>query len=273
MSDNQCKNFKHIDLPFGIDEYIDSLLHRIAMVNHNSGWVTISADGNTIVWTLADRIFLPIKAVLVSSDGGKTFSRARFFDLSGEETFEGSAKVFADRQNPLVMYAFDTTRIIYISKDGGYNFYRCNVPEYVPEYPLSLIDTPDKSSICPERGKKGIFYIALGVDGIWKMMYNNTISELTFTQITDKGQTFYRIGLGIGPDGDYLNGRKTIYAAASIDGVYGFFRSDNDGADWVRVNDDEHMYGQIDCICGDSRVYGRFYIATGSRGLLFGEPS
>lgn len=130
----------------------------------------------------------------------------------------------------------------------------------------------DKSSLCIERGHTGTFYMALGVDGIWKMQYNITDDKITFKKITDGNKTFYRIGLGIGPDGDFLRGLKSIYAAAIIDGVYGFYRSDDDGASWLRINNDNQMFGQIDCICGDARSFGRFYIATGSRGLLYGEP-
>lgn len=272
ISEDQCRTFRHIALPFGIDSYTDDLLGRIAQVNHNSGWVTISADGSTLVWTLADRIFLPIKAVLVSHDMGRTFGLAKFYDLSGNEVTDGFAKVIADRRIPNIMYAFDTTRIIYVSNDGGNNFYQCEIAEYVPEYRLSLIDTMDKSSLCAERGKTGVFYMALGEDGIWKITYNAAENRLNFKRMTDDGKTFYRIGLGIGKDGNYLGGMKSIYAAASIDGIYGFYRSDNDGADWIRINDSKHMFGQINCITGDARTFGRFYIATGTRGLLYGEP-
>ncbi len=32
------------------------------------------------------------------------------------------------------------------------------------------------------------------------------------------------------------------------------------------------MYGEINSIDGDKRVFGRFFLATGSRGVLYGEP-
>jgi hypothetical protein len=32
------------------------------------------------------------------------------------------------------------------------------------------------------------------------------------------------------------------------------------------------MYGEIISISGDPRRFGRVYIATGSRGVLWGEP-
>ncbi len=272
LSNDQCRTFTHLDLPFGIDEYTDTLLHRISMVNQNAGWVTITADGNSIIWTPADRVFLPLVAVLVSHDCGRTFRHSVFYDADGNILTDGFAKVYADRVNPEIVYAFDTTRKIYISHDTGDTFIQYPVPDDVPECILNLIDTMDKSSLCIERGRTGTFYMALGVDGIWKMQYNITNDKITFKKITDGNKTFYRIGLGIGPDGDFLRGLKSIYAAAIIDGVYGFYRSDDDGASWLRINNDNQMFGQIDCICGDARSFGRFYIATGSRGLLYGEP-
>jgi len=65
-----------------------------------------------------------------------------------------------------------------------------------------------------------------------------------------------------------------IYITGKIDNVLGFFRSDDAGKTWVRINDDEHGYGAVDtAITGDPRVYGRVYIATNGRGIVYGEPA
>jgi hypothetical protein len=63
-----------------------------------------------------------------------------------------------------------------------------------------------------------------------------------------------------------------IYTAATINGIYGFYRTEDEGKSFVRLNTDNQMFGEINSIEGDSRVFGRFYIATGSRGVLYGEP-
>ena len=60
--------------------------------------------------------------------------------------------------------------------------------------------------------------------------------------------------------------------AAVIEGEYGFYRTTDDGQTFVRINDANQMFGQPNSIDGDSRVYGRFYVATGSLGLVYGEP-
>ena len=110
-------------------------------------------------------------------------------------------------------------------------------------------------------------------DGIWKMIYDKASDSLTFKKLTNSGDTFYKIGLGINKDSDYLTGNKAVYAAATIDGVYGFYISTDECKTWCRINNDHQMFGDINCVCGDSRGFGRFYIATGSRGLIYGEPA
>jgi hypothetical protein len=55
--------------------------------------------------------------------------------------------------------------------------------------------------------------------------------------------------------------------------VEGIFRSTDIGATWVRVNDDEHQYGYINRLTGDPRVFGRVYLATSGRGVVYGDPT
>jgi hypothetical protein len=51
------------------------------------------------------------------------------------------------------------------------------------------------------------------------------------------------------------------------------WRSEDGGASWLRINDDAHRWGRrFRAISGDPRVYGRVYIATDGRGLLYGDP-
>ena len=57
-----------------------------------------------------------------------------------------------------------------------------------------------------------------------------------------------------------------------IGGVDGFFRSTDKGVSWVRINDDQHQFGGGGAITGDPRVFGRVYLGTGGRGILYGEP-
>ena len=65
----------------------------------------------------------------------------------------------------------------------------------------------------------------------------------------------------------------TVLVAFTLKGFFsGFFRSDDEGSSFARINDDAHQYGGSNVIIGDPRVYGRAYIAPGGRGILYGEP-
>jgi hypothetical protein len=95
---------------------------------------------------------------------------------------------------------------------------------------------------------------------------------------TDGGTSFNKtdeitgsdvVGFGKAKDGaDYL----AVYAVCTIDGVNGVYRSDDMGENWIRINDFEHQYGSINySITGDLRVYGRVFVATNGRGVVYGD--
>ncbi|WP_416975509.1 hypothetical protein [Streptomyces sp. 4F14] len=56
----------------------------------------------------------------------------------------------------------------------------------------------------------------------------------------------------------------------------GVFRSTDQGATWLRVNDDAHQWGAIGgvgVITGDPDVFGRVYVGTNGPGLQYDGPS
>ena len=63
-----------------------------------------------------------------------------------------------------------------------------------------------------------------------------------------------------------------LYISAQINGVRGIFRSIDAGATWVRINDDRHQFAWTgSCITGDPRIYGRVYVGTNGRGIIYGD--
>jgi hypothetical protein len=95
---------------------------------------------------------------------------------------------------------------------------------------------------------------------------------------TDSGKTFSQLegveeahGIGFGraaPGKAY----PALYLSGTVSELTGFFRSDDVGERWVRINDDAHQYGGATVISGDPRIYGRVYVAPGGRGIVYGEP-
>ena len=66
---------------------------------------------------------------------------------------------------------------------------------------------------------------------------------------------------------------RATYLIGKIAGVYGFYRSDDLGRSWIRINDDQHQFGGVTCISGDPRIYGRVYVGSSNRGVLYADPA
>lgn len=284
LSKDQCRSFERLPMPFGLTKTTDRLLHNIEKPNVNSGWVAMSPDCQNIVWSVADGILLPADAVIHSNDGGKTFSPVKIYDTKGRpiqpETFSPGQtiaplclfKVFSDRVNPSLMYGFGENSRIYVSRDKGASFYEKILPAGFPKVNFGLIDCADKTEIRAESGREGILYLALREQGLWKMVYDRNEDTLLFSRITQPGDTVCRMGLGLLREGgDYFREDKAFYICGTLDGEYGFFRSLDQGGTWQRLNDDTQMFGDIHSIDGDCRTFGRFYLATGSLGAIYGE--
>src|SRR5690606_24349373 len=102
-----------------------------------------------------------------------------------------------------------------------------------------------------------------GEGGLWR----STDSGASFTEIA--GITDAKnVGFGkAAPGGTYM----AIFTVATIDGVTGLYRSDDEGGSWVRINDDEHQWGNMgEALTGDPRIHGRGYLGTNGRGLIYG---
>jgi xyloglucan-specific exo-beta-1,4-glucanase len=57
----------------------------------------------------------------------------------------------------------------------------------------------------------------------------------------------------------------------TINNIYGIYRSDDMGANWVRINDDKNQFVGVEKMAADNSVYGRVYIAGGGRGILYND--
>ena len=273
LSKDQGKTFRRLPMPFGLTEDLDEALHMIERPNVNSGWVSMSPDGKNIVWNVAEGIDLPVKRAVVSHDGGETFRLCQVYDLGGRLKTEGKFKVFSDRCDSSLFYGFGEKSQFYISHDGGETYREYALPGKFPEIEFGLIDCANKTEVRGETGKSGVFYIAIGKEGLWKLCYRGGEQEsLELTRLTAPDITVYRMGLGLGkPDGDYYKDDKAIYFNGIVEGEYGFYCTFDEGKTFERLNTEKQMYGEINSIDGDCRTFGRFFLATGSNGLKYGE--
>lgn len=276
LSEDYGLSFERLSLPYGISDYLDERFRQIECPNVNAGWVALSSDAETIVYCVAENIDLFMKGIIVSNDKGKSFKKVSVYNIEGEDiSYSGlHMKVYSDRVNPAVFYGFGDDFIIYISTDSGNSFYQAKT-EGLPsgQMVFGLIDCANKTEIRGEAGREGVFYAAVSHFGLWKLKMDCEGNIVKGERLTKEGEMVFRMGLGLlSPESSYIDDNKAIYICGLIQGEYGFFRSFDDGATWEKINNDAQKFGDINSIDGDSRQFGRFFIATGSFGLKYGEP-
>lgn len=208
------------------------------------GSVTMSADGKTIIWKPSSLTGKPY----VTPDYGENWYYC--------EGISYGSKVIADRVNPKTFYAV-SEGVFYISTDGGYKFEKTG----------AVLTDNCKLTACGD--KEGHVWVANG----GSVMYTEDGGK-NFTVL----KTINARALGFGApekDGDYM----TIYVMGNDnvagnetphgDGIY---RSTDKGKTWQRLNDEQHLFGNItESITGDSEVFGRVYFATNGRGIVMGD--
>ncbi len=220
-----------------------------------AGSIAVSADGAALLWAPLDG------PVVYSKDRGATWPVAEGLPIpeSSPDWAPVPMRPAADRVNPNKFYLLDAKGgQAFFSTDGGAHF--TSSPNGLP----SLADYEFSSGS------------AQAVPGIEGDVWLTTGKELNHS--TDSGKNWETIAsvnaahaLGFGKPAE---GKKypALYLVGKIGEVAGFFRSDDIGATWVRINDDRHQFGFCGIITGDPRKYGRVYLGTGGRGILYGDP-
>ena len=220
-----------------------------------SGTVAVAADGQTLLWAPKEG------KVGYSTDSGVTWVLADGIPDAAKvpDWAPSNLRVAADRVSPKKFYAFDgLTGTAYFSADGGAHFKLGSrgLPS-LPDYDLS------SASIKAVPGIDGDVWITSG-----KALVHSTDSGHDYTLVTSAEES-YSLGFGKAAPGQSY---PAMYLSGKIDGLIAFYRSDDGGSHFVRVNDDAHQYGGSYMVIGDPRVYGRIYVAAGGRGILYGEP-
>ncbi|MEV8316614.1 xyloglucanase [Streptomyces sp. NPDC059900] len=210
------------------------------------GTVAASADGSRFVW---------------SPDGaGVHTSGDRGASWTASAGLPQGAVVESDRADPQTFYGFKSGTF-YASTDGGATFTAKASAGLPAEGPVHFKAVPGQAGeIWLAGGKAG------GTYGLWR----STDSGASFTRVrgVEEADT---IGFGkAAPGSDH----QTLYTSAKIDGVRGIFRSTDAGESWLRINDDSRQWGWTGAaITGDPRIFGRVYVATNGRGIVYGDDN
>lgn len=108
-------------------------------------------------------------------------------------------------------------------------------------------------------------------------LYRSSDAGGTFVPVAQV-ETALTFGFGQAAPG---RANPTIFVYGVIDAVEGLFRSDDatslpgDAAEatWVKVSTDRQMLSNVTYLEGDRRQFGRIYVGTGGRGILYGQPN
>jgi xyloglucan-specific exo-beta-1,4-glucanase len=211
-------------------------------------------------------------AIVVSADGGRfilttpvpLWTEDRGNTWEPTKGLPRGLRPIADKRDPDIFYAMDFANSrVFISSDGGTSFAPLetrglpeNIREDEPawrEIPWPLMAAPDGDLWFVSRS--GLF--------------RSEDRGLSFGRIT--GEVAIQV-LAFGKPrktGD----KQALYAIGARDGIRAIWRSDDSGVRWLRLNDDRHQYGRrFRVLAGDLQYYGRVYVGTDGRGIIYGEP-
>lgn len=270
VSFDQGRSWEQLSYPSGINGNIDKTIEYLKLPNVTAGWTAVSADGKAILWAIGWRIYA--SQLVYTHDLGKHWDKVKIYDFYDKLITDDNLpfKVMADRVNPDIFYGFSQNADgngFFVSTDKGITFHELKLDGF-PKVNLAGIDGNQHYEIRVESYKEGIIWMAMQEYGLWKITYDVSKNAFSGSRVSKKGDFIKGIGLGKPLEGSNI---KTLYTSGTIDGEYGFYRSHDGGITWIRINDDKHQYGDIRSISGDPRVFGRIYVATGTRGLVYGD--
>ncbi|GGL16852.1 cellulose binding domain-containing protein [Mangrovihabitans endophyticus] len=202
------------------------------------GTVAVGADAGAVVWAPAGT--------------GVYYSTTRGSSWTAAAGLPAGATVQADRVDPTTFYGY-AAGTFYTSTDGGATFTASS----------AAMPADGRVNVAAVPGHRGDVWLAGGTG---------------LLRSTDAGRTFSRMA-GVDDGVNVAFGKAApgatypaVFLVGSVDGTDGVYRSDNTGFAWVRINDDAHQYGNMgDALAGDPRVYGRVYLGTNGRGILYAD--
>jgi hypothetical protein len=226
----------------------DFLTNSLPALNGN-GNVAVSADGSRFVW-IPSTTASSNQIAYYSTDRGVTWTPS-----TGGPT--GNRTPVADRVNSNKFYIYSSSSggRFYVSTSGGASFSQ------------GAAISASSSSLVPRTvfGREGDIWLPRGSSGL----AHSTNSGSTFSTLANVQQAAYVACGRAAPGQSY----PAVFISGQVGGVTGIFRSDDQGASWTRITDDQHQFGLswVHAFCADPRIYGRIYFGTEGRGIIYGD--
>jgi hypothetical protein len=179
-------------------------------------------------------------------------------------------RVIADPEDAKLFYAISfSDRKFYRSVNGAQSFVAQAISLPTP----TIVPSSERGD---SRGGQDRIYAAPGRSGdLWLAAFDglyhasNPGSSISFAPMAGV-EEIHAFGFGKSAPGKNY---PAMYLAGAVNGQPGIFRSDDAAKTWVRINDDRHQWGLILQITGDPRIFGRVYVGTHGRGIVYGDPA
>ena len=213
--------------------------------------IIVSADGATFI------VCTPV--ALVTRDHGKSWGLM--------QGLHRDARPVADKVDPQLFYSidFEANRLL-ASSDGARTF----APIAGKGLPADL--GPGKVHWREQQYR--LVASPFGAGDLWfqigEVLWHSADGGQSFGQASGSFKV-EMFGLGKPAEGSKV---AAVYAIGTLGKIRGVYRSVDGGSEWARINDDDHQWGlRFRVISGDSRIFGRAYIGTDGRGLMYGDPA
>jgi hypothetical protein len=227
------------------------------------GNVVISADGKSIVWQ-------PTKngAPWQTQDRGLTWIKINLPGVPADEpgshfAFFLDRKILtADGVLPNTFYLLHT-KGVFKSGDGGISW-NSVYPQELGQY--SVFNAKLKSV----PGKSGHLFFTPGpLDGVDAPFKHSTDGGSSWTDVSDVTRV---LSFGFGKP-QTSGGYATVFIAGKVKGVYGIWRSGDEGKTWTQISD--YPMGIMDgirAVEGDPETFGKVYLGFSGIGFAYGTP-
>ena len=205
---------------------------------NGGGSIAVAADGSAFVWAPSD----PGVATSYSTNNGATWTAS-----TGAPA---QMPVVADRVSAKIFYIFDTSNgDLYTSTDGGMTF------------TVAQTGLPQNGVLTAAYDVAGDLWLATS-SGLYHATQGNSLTQVGGVQ------SAWGITAGVPAVG---SNTLTLYLGGQIAGQQGLYRSTDNAATWIRIDDAANEYGYINTIQADEQVYGRIYLGTSGRGIVYGD--
>ena len=221
--------------------------------------ITVTADGSNIIWSVQGQV------PYYSEDNGTTWMQTNL--TAPVAAYGASYHIVADRKNPLKVYAYDHGGEWWIYPDAG-KFYYSNDGGHTFTASTQTWDSFgfNNTDLAVNPFVEGDLWLA-DANNLW----HSIDSGITWTKLTgtlvSTGNTIQhgamKVALGAPAVGSSYSATVYFIGRLLTNGVYvyGVYRSDDEGASWTRIDDDNHRYGGVGGIAADTSVYGRVFLS------------